>query len=98
LENIQKNGLRKPSNVSFEVIRQLAKHDPVVRVCVNVIKKAISQSKWHIAVHKNAPKGKYGYKKEQIDMVEFFEFSDMNGDNLRMLLDRVLEDLLVLDA
>ena len=98
LEHLQKNGLRKPSSVSFEVLRQLAKHDPVVRICVNVIKKSISQSKWHIGVHKNAPKGKWGYKKEQQKAIELFEFWNMNGENLRIILDRVLEDLLVLDA
>lgn len=76
----------------------MAKHDAVVRVCINVIKKSISQSKWHIAVHKNAPKGKNGYKKEQQAIIELLEFTDMNGENMRIMLDRVMEDLLVLDA
>lgn len=84
--------------VSFDVLRQLAKHDAVVRICVNVIKKSVSQSKWHIGVHPNAPKGKKGYEKERQQVLEVFEFINMNGENMRILLDRVLEDLLILDA
>lgn len=98
MENIQKNWLRKPGAVSFDILRHLARHDAVVRICVNVIKKSVSQSKWHIGVHPNAPKGKKGYEKDKQQLVELFEFVNMNGENMRILLDRVLEDLLVLDA
>lgn len=96
--SMEKNWLIKPGQISHIILRQLAKHDPVVRICVQVIKKNISQSQWHIAVHKNAPKWKNGYNKQKQEITEFFEFADMNGENLRVMLDRVMEDLLVLDA
>lgn len=98
MENIQKNGLRKPGTISFDILRHLAKHDAIIRICINVIKKSVSQSKWHIWVHPNAPKGKDGYQKEQQRVLELFEFINMNGENMRILLDRVLEDMLILDA
>ena len=97
-ENIKKNGLKKPGNISFKVLRQIAKQDALIRICVNVIKKEVSQCDWHITVEENAPLWKEGYKKEQEYLTNFFKYMNTNGENMRVLLDRLLEDLLVLDA
>lgn len=97
---IAKNGLTKPGNVSFRVLRQLSKHDAVVRICINVIKKEVSQSEWEIVLSEKAPdKDKPEKYEAQISKVfELFEYMNANGENVRIMLDRILEDLLTLDA
>lgn len=97
-ESIAMNGLKKPNGLSFQTIRMLARHDAVIRICVNVIKKAVSQADWNIVVKKNAPNDHKFYDKEISRAYELFEYLNTNNETLRLLLDRVLEDLLVLDA
>ena len=96
---IQRNGLKKPGRVTFKILRQIASRDAIIRICVQVIKKSVSQCEWDIAVKKNAPGDhKKAYEKERMEVFDLFEFMNMNGENLRILLDRTLEDILVLDA
>ena len=42
--------LKKPSNISFKELREIALRNSIIRICINVIKKAVSQSKWQIKV------------------------------------------------
>lgn len=92
-----KLGVRKPTNISFSLLRQVAKHDAIIRICINAIKKSVSQSKWDVVL-------KEGEKmtpeiKSQIDYLKkLFLLQNKNNENMRILLDRVIEDLLVLDA
>lgn len=96
-EQVKKYWLKKPG-LNFKVLRQIAKNDALIRICVNVIKKSVSQCPWEIAVKWKAPKWAEWYEPEKDVLYELFEFMNPNGENMRMLLDRVLEDLLVLDA
>jgi len=98
MEHINKIGLKKPSAVSFELLRKLASYDPIIRICVNVIKKEVSQCDWEIMVKPNAPKAKEYYMPLVMEVYDLFEYMNANGENLRILSDRVLEDLLVCDA
>ena len=96
---VQKYGLKKPGRVTFKILRQIASRDAIIRICVNVIKKAVSQCDWDIAVKKYAPGDKKkDYEKERKQVFDLFEYMNMNGENMRIMLDRTLEDLLVLDA
>jgi hypothetical protein len=90
-----KKGRSKSFGVSFGTLRRIASVDTVIRICINVIKKEVSQSKWSIKRRDEIEKIDEGQKKEAL---ELFKFINGEGENLRMLLDRVIEDILVLDA
>jgi hypothetical protein len=97
-QQIEQYWLRKPWKVTFKILRQIASRDAIIRICINVIKKAVSQSEWIIQVKKNAPGDiKKDYEKEIDTCYNLFEYMNMNGENMRILLDRVMEDLLVMD-
>jgi len=94
LEDPAKTGLKKPTKVTFHQLRLVARHDAIVRISVNVIKKSVSQAEWSIVPKKDKP-----VNKAQVDRAtDLFETVNTGGENLRQILDMVLEDLLVLDA
>jgi hypothetical protein len=87
-------GSPKPTKVSFLQLRGIARVDSLTRICVNVIKKEVSQSSWHIL-----PKPGVESDPEKIKTInQLFTMLNSNDESLRVLLDRVLEDILVLDA
>ncbi len=91
----QKNGAKKPSNVPFMFLRRIAKHDAIIRICINVIKKEVSQSEYEFINKKGGDVVNVGdYEK----LESLFDNVNSNGENIRVLLDKLLEDLLVLDA
>lgn len=98
LESVLKNGMKKPGKISFKLLREVAKRDAIIRICVNVIKKAVSQAEWEIVIKETAPGDPDSYNTEKEVVYELFEYMNHNGENMRILLDRVLEDLLILDA
>ncbi len=92
----KKVGLGKPSKITFNQLRLLAASDTVIRICINIIKKAVSQAEWNIIPTK---KHIDDFDPDHIEKVTaLFELVNTKGENLRSLLDMVLEDLLVLDA
>lgn len=97
----KKDWLKKPSSISFPVLRRVAATDAIIRICINVIKKTVSQSKWQIQVKSRFKKEKNAektYAAEIEEAYELFENMNENDENMRMLLDRIIEDLLTLDA
>lgn len=89
-----KDGISKPTNVSFDQLRLIARYDAVIRICINAIKKEVSQSNWAIV-----PKPMKKVSQKLIDEItDRFLFVNTQGENFRMLLDRMLEDLLTIDA
>lgn len=95
--SIETHGLKKPGKITFNQLKQIAQVDPITRICINVIKKAVSQCDWYIEIPEEF-KDSQDYKKRQLEIVELFEHLNDNNENLRMLLDRIIEDILVLDA
>lgn len=88
-------GLPKPSNVTFQTLRKIAKYDSLIRICITVIKKSVSQSKWIITPTEDAST----VNQEAIDyFYNLFLKQHQNNENMRLLLDRIIEDLLILDA
>lgn len=88
-------GLQKPGSVSFEVLRRAANSVHVVRICINVLKEKVTKTKW--AIQPIDPTKKVTKKNiEQLE--EFFRHPNKNNETLRTFLDKILEDLLVLDA
>lgn len=96
-----KDWLKKPSHISFWVLRRIAATDAIIRICINVIKKTVSQSKWQIKVKDRYKKDKNSekiYKSEIEEVYDLFENMNENDENMRILLDRIIEDILTLDA
>ena len=93
--NIQK-GLTKPGSVSFGILRRAANSVHVARICINVLKEKISKTKWSIQAID--PQAHINDLQQQIDVVEhLFKYPNRNSETWRTLIDKVLEDLLVLD-
>lgn len=86
---------KENSGVSFLTLRRISYIDPIVRNCINIIKKEVSQSPWKIVKNPLAAKLDDG---EFRAAHEFFRYLNIDGENMRMLLDRTVEDLLALDA
>lgn len=91
---LPKKGLSK-TGVTFDQLRQVARHDAITRICINTIKKEVSQAEWAIVPKKRATSVN---KEGIIRMTDLFERVNSQGENIRMLLDMVLEDLLSMDA
>ena len=97
--SVENKGLRKPSKVSFKMLRQIASRDAIIRICVNTIKKEVSQAEWSIRFRKNTPKKvQKEMENSRLELEDIMYFMNTNGETMRILLDRVLEDLLTLDA
>ena len=88
-------GLQKPGSVSYEVLRRAANSVHVVRICINVLKEQVTKTKW--AIQSKDPLKKVDQKK--MDKIEeFFRHPNGSNETLRTLLDKMVEDLLVLDS
>jgi len=89
--------LAKPSRVTFAMLRQISKVDALTRICITAIKKSVSQSKWRIVPEEGVELTPE--LKKRIDIfTTLFRTQNDNNENMRLLLDRTLEDLLALDA
>lgn len=90
---IQK-GLAKPGTISFDILRRAATSVHVARICVNALKEKVTKTEW--VIQNKDPQKKPD--KEKIEVVEhLFKYPNQNNETFRTLLDKVLEDLLVLD-
>ncbi len=90
---IQK-GLSKPGKISYDVLRRTANSVHIARICINTLKEKITKTKWVIQPIDQLKK----VDQTQIDKVtELLRYPNPT-DSFRTLLDKMLEDLLVLDA
>jgi phage portal protein BeeE len=87
-------GIRKPSRITFETLRRMSKSCSIARICINTLKHEIVKSKWSI-VPVN-PK-KVPDKKRIEELTNFFNFPN-SQDNFRKFTEKILEDVLALDA
>jgi capsid portal protein len=87
-------GLAKPGTIGFDILRRAATSVHVARICVNALKEQITKTSWVIK-DKN-PQRKTDDK--LIDVVQnLFLHPNHNNETFRTLLDKILEDLLVID-
>lgn len=91
---VLRKGLTKPGQVSFEVLRRAVNAVPVARICVNVLKEKITKTKWVIKTIDPMAKANEGQIQELTDILK----NPNPQDSMRSFLDKILEDLLVLDA
>ena len=88
-------GLRKPGRVSFEVLRRASYSVHVARICINVLKEKITKTQWVIKPIDPMAQIDEARKKR---LEDFFKHPNKTNETFRTLLDKMLEDLLVLDA
>src|SRR5579872_1475894 len=90
---IQK-GLSKPGKISYDVLRRSANSVHIARICINTMKEKITKTKWIVQPIDQLAK----IDQESINTVtELIKYQNPT-DSFRTLLDKMLEDLLVLDA
>ncbi len=91
-------GLTKPGRISYDTLRRAAISVHVVRICIQTLKTKITKTKW-VVQNKDVQKRKGDKDKERIEEVmELFKHPNKNNETFRTLLDKMLEDLLALDA
>lgn len=90
---IQK-GLSKPGKISYDTLRRSANSVHVARICINTLKEKITKTKWVVQPIDQLKK----VDEETVKQVTHFLKYPNSTDSFRTLLDKMLEDLLVLDA
>jgi HK97 family phage portal protein len=91
---VLKKGLMKPGQISFETLRRAANAVPIARICVNVLKEKITKTKWIIKTKDPMAKADESQVKELTELLT----NPNEQDSMRSFLDKILEDLLVLDT
>ena len=106
---VKKWGLKKPG-ISFKKLFQIYKYDALISICVDLIKDTVSQCDWNISEKGKQKKIELPDDMDQKDRDDegiaegikkfnyLFNNVNNNGENFRLLLSRVLEDLLIYDA
>lgn len=89
-----RKGLMKPGQISFEVLRRAVNAVPVARICVNVLKEKITKTKWVVKTIDPMAEA----DESQIEEINNLLKNPNEQDSMRSFLDKILEDLLVLDA
>lgn len=94
-----KKGLTKPGRISYDTLRRSALSVHIVRICINVLKEKITKTKWIVQPVDPLKRKSKGKPDERInEVVSLFNHPNSNDETFRTLLDKILEDLLVLDA
>jgi phage portal protein BeeE len=91
-------GISKPGAVSYDVLRRAANSVHIARICVNVLKEKVSKTKWVIKPI-DPQQAKDDKKDPRIkEVTDLFKHPNKNDETFRTLLDKMLEDLYVLDS
>jgi hypothetical protein len=94
-----RKGLTKPGQVSYDTLRRIAMSVYVARICINSLKAKVTKTKWVIQPTDQTKRKKSGTTDKRIkELEEFFKHPNQSQDTFRTLLDKMCEDLLVLDA
>ena len=89
------SGLRKSSGVTMQTLRRMSRYNWVDRTCIGTLRDEITALPWDIVpIDPHKP---YDTTFQQI-MVALLNRPNRNNENFRTLWDKILEDILVLDA
>lgn len=94
---IQK-GLTKPGRISYETLRRAANSVHVARICITTLKEKITKTKWVVQPIDQMERKKSKDDKRIKEITALLKRPNSNSETFRTLLDKMLEDLLVLDA
>ena len=89
-------GISKPGRISYDVLRRAAQSVHVARICINVLKEKVTKTKWMIKP-KDSQKDSTGDKRIE-EITDLLARPNENNETFRTLLDKILEDLLILDS
>lgn len=94
-----RKGLTKPGQVDYETLRRISFSVYMARICINSLKEKITKTKWLIQpIDQTKRKNAANTDKRIKEVEELFKHPNQNNETFRTLLDKMLEDLLVLDA
>jgi len=94
-----RKGLTKPGKIGYDTLRRIAFSVYVARICINSLKAKVTKTKWVIQPIDQTKRKGAADKDERIkELEEFFKHPNQNNETFRTLLDKMCEDLLVLDA
>ncbi len=94
---IQK-GISKPGAISYTTLRRAAMSVHIARICINTLKEQVTKTKWIIKPTDAQKKVDEATQKRIDEVTELFKHPNRNDETFRTLLDKMLEDLYVLDA
>lgn len=91
-------GITKPGKISYDTLRRASMSVHIVRICINTLKQKVTKTKWVIQ-NKDVTKRKHDIDDSRIKKLEsLFRHPNQNNETFRTLMDKMVEDLLVLDA
>lgn len=91
-------GLTKPGKISYDTLRRASMSVHVIRICIHTLKQKVTKTKWVIQ-NKDITKRKSASTDKRIEEVSnLFRHPNTNNETFRTLMDKMVEDLLVLDA
>jgi len=94
-----RKGLSKPGQIDYGTLRRIAMSVYVARICINSLKSKITKTKWVIQpIDQLKRKSAKDIDKRIKEVEDFFKHPNQNDETFRTLLDKMAEDLLVLDA
>lgn len=88
-------GLRKTSNITLQTLRRMSTTNWVDRTCISTLRDEITGIPWDITPVN--PKEQWDKKFQQY-VKELLMRPNRNNENWRTLIDKVVEDILVIDA
>lgn len=88
-------GLKRPSQITNQTLRRMSRANWVDRACITTLRDEITSIPWDI-VPKD-PKEDFDEKFKEY-LIELLNNPNRNRENWRTLIDKVMEDILVLDA
>lgn len=87
-------GVKKPTRISFQTLRRMSKAVHIARLCINTLKHKITQTDWTIKqCNENEEVNEH-----HINVLKNFFDNPNSEDSFRTFLDKIMEDILVLDA
>lgn len=94
---IQK-GLTKPGKISYDTLRRSANSVHIVRICINTLKEKITKTKWVVQPIDQVKRKKGQDDKRIEEVTKLLKKPNQNNETFRSLIEKILEDLLVLDT
>lgn len=94
-----RKGLTKPGRIGYDTLRRIGMSVYVARICINALKAKVTKTKWVIQPIDQGKRKKAKESDKRIkELEDFFKHPNLNDETFRTLMDKMCEDLLVLDA
>ncbi len=94
-----RKGLTKPGRIAYDTLRRVALSVYVARICINCLKSKVTKTQWIIQPTDQVKrKNAINSDKRIKEITDFLKHPNQNDETFRTLLDKMVEDLLVLDA